>query len=355
VAAVVFGADGRLWRLIVSGQRLYVDSSLDYGATFAQPVEVTARPQPILAHAEDRPGIAVDGKGRVYVLYAVGEVNSRTSYLSYSTDDGKAFGTPAAVNSQTQGLKYQEVMTVDHSGRLHVFWNGGTDANPTAEEKEEAALYYATADHAGLPLGSPTVLKNGMCACCRIAVQSDAAGTPILFARFVVSGGIRDHGLVKVARPGAPSESWRVTDDAWRIGACPVHGPTFSIGPADGRYHIAWFTQGDRRRGLFYASSDDRGRHFSTPMPFGDTESLAGHPSVLALDKRVVLVWIEFDGERTAVMSLRSNDGGQSWSQPLSVASAGSAADYPFLISDGKRIFLSWNSVESGHRLIAID
>ncbi|MCI0363634.1 MAG: hypothetical protein L0219_07100, partial [Phycisphaerales bacterium] len=79
-----------------------------------------------------------------------------------------------------------------------------------------------------------------------------------------------------------------------------------------------------------------------------------GHADVLALDHRVVLVWQEFDGKQTHIMAMQSEDRGQSWSAPVTAAKTGAASDYPFLISDKQRVFLSWNSVEHGHRLIPI-
>ena len=58
--------------------------------------------------------------------------------------------------------------------------------------------------------------------------------------------------------PATPGEVRRVSNDDWQISACPHHGPSLSISPA-GTYHVAWYTNGKARKGLFYARSDDEG------------------------------------------------------------------------------------------------
>jgi hypothetical protein len=142
--------------------------------------------------------------------------------------------------------------------------------------------------------------------------------------------------------------------DDWQIEACPVHGPALAIGP-EGRYHIAWFTQGRARQGLFYANSSDHGQHFSNPMPLGDLKRLPSHPDVIALGQRVILAWSEFDGVKTQIMAMQSQDGGRTWSKAKPAAESASESDYPFLLTNGQAIFVSWNSQREGHRLIPID
>ncbi len=83
VAAAIFGPDNRLWRLIVSGQQLYVDASDDGGTSYGAPVAVTPQPQPILVRTEDRPSLAVGARGAVYVLYTAGAHEAPVTYLVY--------------------------------------------------------------------------------------------------------------------------------------------------------------------------------------------------------------------------------------------------------------------------------
>ncbi|MDP1614818.1 MAG: sialidase family protein, partial [Methylococcales bacterium] len=118
--------------------------------------------------------------------------------------------------------------------------------------------------------------------------------------------------------------------------------------------HMAWFTQGEKRSGIFYAWSDDQGKTFSNPMQVGDQDKLPGRADVLALDKQVALAWKVFDGTQTRVEAMYSTDGGLRWSKPQVVAETATQSAHPALITDGKQIFLSWNSIDTGFRLIPI-
>ncbi len=355
VAATIFGPDKRVWRLIVAGQQLYVDASDDGGTTYGAPVAVTPQPQPILVRAEDRPSLAVDGGGTVYVLYTAGAHEASVNYLVHSADGGSHFSAPLPLrNPSDRSRHYQASMVVTSEGQLYVFWNSEYGQEAGAAETQGAALYYATGNRPAASRWSSRKLAERLCNCCRVAVDLDVDDLPVVLARFVYADQVRDHGMLKASPSRLLAEPWRVTEDDWQTDACPMHGPALSIAH-DGRYHIAWFTQGRRRQGLYYAHSDDQGKHYSTPMALGRSQALPGHADVLALDHRVVLVWQEFDGKQTRIMATQSEDRGETWSAPVAAAKTGAASDYPFLISDNQRVFLSWNSVEHGHQLIPID
>ena len=87
-----------------------------------------------------------------------------------------------------------------------------------------------------------------------------------------------------------PGEVHRVSKDDWQINACPHHGPSLTIGPS-GSYHVALYTNGKARKGLFYAHSRDEGRTFSEPMALGRPDRNPTRPFVLAGLARTVMVW----------------------------------------------------------------
>jgi hypothetical protein len=51
---------------------------------------------------------------------------------------------------------------------------------------------------------------------------------------------------------------------------------------------------------------------------------------------------------------MQSNDGGQTWSQPRSIAETAAETDFPFLQNNGRGIFVSWSSKTEGYRLIPL-
>jgi hypothetical protein len=349
VVTATFGPDGRLWRLTPTAEYVYVDFSTDHGVSFSSPVAVNSEPQRIKAQPEDRPSLAVDRRGRVLVIYFADGPQPWTTYFSLSSDGGKHFSPSVPVSDHADTAKhYQDLLAVGPDGKIYVFWHDERDKAATGK----VSLYYTLSSEPISGQFPNHQVVDSICDCCRTALDFDVSGTPVLFKRMVYPGSIRDHGLLTLTAGGTWT-SRRVTNDDWQIDACPEHGPTLSIAD-DGRYHIAWFTQGRQRQGLFYAHSDDAGSNFSQPMSFGEIKALAGHASVLSLGQRVLLVWKEFDGKKTRIRMLQSPDRGNSWAPPRTLAESASASDHPFLLDDGETVFLSWNSKDHGYKLLPI-
>ncbi len=353
--AAAFGPDGKLWRILPSQQSVSVDYSTDYGKTFSTAARIHLADQSIHLWDENPPSIAVDRKGGVYVLYFADDKQSSTSFFSYS-GDGAQFSTPTKISSAADSwYHYQTEMLLDTGGQVHFLWH---DLRDRIEYKKlgggDLSLYYTAikTDTLGKLPEDKRVAKN-ICSCCRTAMDKDKDGSLIILARFVYTDNIRDHGLLRISQNKQTSEPWRVTFDDWQIEGCPAHGPALSIGQ-DGRYHITWFTQGEKRSGLFYASSNDQGKHFSSPMQIGDPDKLPGRADVLALNKEVALVWKVFDGIKTRIESMYSMDSGMQWSPIRTLAESSSQSAHPALITDGKQIYLSWNSLDTGYMLVPV-
>ena len=348
-----FGPDGRLWRIVPEKKHVYVDYSTDLGKTFSAPVLINKESQPIKVSGENRPGIAVDRSGRITIIYAAEGIQPVTIYFSVSTDNGQSFSTPSPLSDKaTEANSFQGRLVLSPSGQAYVFWHD--ERNRTDWRQPGNAIYYTTIDNLERPVSVARKLSDTVCDCCRIAAAFDSDAQPVLLTRFIYPGGIRDHGLIKIQANSKELFSSRATFDQWSIEACPEHGPAISISD-DSRYHIAWFTQGSVRQGLFYANSSDQGQHFSEPLPLGNPEKLPSHPDIMAQGKRVILTWTEFDGVKTQLRVMQSNDGGQSWLPPKSIAEATAETDFPFLLSNNQGIFVSWNSKTEGYRLIPLN
>ena len=340
-----FAPDGRLWRLRSDGHQVYVDHSDDIGKTFSTPVPVNTESPPLAISVEERASIAFAGDA-VHVAYpvAAGSGTSRL-YHALSTDAGQNFSTPRPL-AQAPGRLHRFAMNA--TGEPQHFWY--QEPAPGAP----TALYRATADSPQpLAAGQLTtdVLAAGMCDCCRPVLTFDPQGQPVIAARFVYPGNIRDHGLIRVPALG-PAVVERITFDQWQIAACPTQGPALAISDA-GRYHLAWFTLG-AHRGLFRAYSDDAGAHFSAPEAFGDPDAYAMNPALAAQADAVVLLWQEYRGGSIRVLTQRSADRGASWGPARELATATGAADRPELLAHENRFYLSWHTRGSGYRLLSI-
>ena len=354
--AAAFAPDGRLWRVVPSQDAVTVDYSLDYGKTFSKPVRINPKPQPMNFWDENPPSISVDKQGRVYVLYFADDKQDFTSYFSQS-DDGIDFSVPVKVSSKADTkVHYQTEMLNGPNGKVHFLWHDDRDAEEYAKHGGgDLSIYHVATEPAKTKAMPPDqrAAKN-ICSCCRSAAALDVDNRPVVLARFVYPGNIRDHGMFKLQDEGSASEPWRVTYDDWKIEGCPTHGPALSISN-DGRYHITWFSQGKAHNGLSYAFSSNQGKTFSKPLSLGNADKLPGRADVMALGKRVFVAWKEFDGTKTQILSIRSDDGGLSWSSAKSLAETTSASAHPALINDGKRMFLTWNAADKGFQMLRMD
>ncbi len=351
--SATFGRNGRLWRVVPQQQKVYVDYSDDLGKSFSTPVLINLETQKIKISGENRPEIAVDNSGDIYLIYSAEDVQPVTVFYSVSKDNGRSFSQPKPLSEKAaEANTFQGRLGVDRNGKLYAFWHD--ERTRTDWQQLGNAIFYNSLNgKTGLSPVSEK-LSDTLCDCCRIAVAFDNQNQLILLTRFIYSGGVRDHGLVKLPVGTNSPQTLRATYDDWIIEACPEHGPAISIGNSD-KYHIAWFTQGNARKGLFYANSSDGGQHFSQPLAIGMPGKLPSHPDILALNNHVVLAWTEFDGEHSQLFVQYSHDNGETWSAAKLVARFASQADYPFLLNNGKSLFVSWNSKTEGYRLIPLD
>ncbi len=344
VSSVAFTPDGRLVRIRATAQAVIADVSNDSGAHFAPAVNVSSSSQRIVARRDDPPALAVDNSGRISVVYYVAERRAVVPYISYATPGGLQFSEPVALGGPSQGEEHAMVrLAAAPDGETWLFWYG------SQRHARGGSLYYARADQPARLQAPSQKLVDSVCECCRPAVDFDTYGNPVLFARMTFTDGSRDHALLKVN----PRAVQPAVVDEWRINACPMQGPALSIDTA-GRYHVVWFTLGEKRQGLFYAHSDDQGRTFSPPLSVGSVAANARHAGVIARADRVVIAWEESSGDSTQLRIMQSVDRGQNWLAPQVIAAAAGPADYPDVIAQGDRIFVSWNSTAGGYRLFPV-
>jgi hypothetical protein len=144
----------------------------------------------------------------------------------------------------------------------------------------------------------------------------------------------------------------RATYDEWALDVCPHHGPSLAA-DAEGRLHAVWFTQGAKREGVYYGRLRINGE--------GGVDALrrvgglaAEHADVAAAGKRVVVVvWKEFDGTRSQLRAMVSDNGGDSWRERDLRATAG-ASDQPRVVENRGMFYAFWNTQHEGFTTTAV-
>jgi hypothetical protein len=353
-----FAADGTLWIAWAAHGTVSVAHSSDLGHTFSTPVAVNPQPLDIDWGPDARPNIVVDNDGRVFVAFARfkdQKFNGQVFY-SRSTDGGRSFAAPAPITANAESQRFQ-TLALDTDGSLFAAWLDKRNRVPAAARGDKylgAGLAFAWSRDHGATFSETRIALDNTCECCRLAVALAGPGRPVVVFRNVFDDMVRDHAAVTFTDAQTPGAIRRVSVDDWKTEACPHHGPTLAIA-ADGSYHVAWFTNGRARKGLFYASSNNGGQTFSQPMPIGDPVRNPARPFLLAANKTLWLAWKEFDGEHTTVRLMASHDDGHTWSEPATVAQTGDASDHPLLVANGMQVFLSWQTRAEGYRLLPLE
>lgn len=355
-ASAAFDQAGRLWLATVKDGHVLVSSSDDLGKTYTTAVKVNAEAEAVAAEGESRPKIAIGPNGTLYVSYTQSLDKPYTGHIRFSRslDGGKTFSRPVTVNDNLDIITHRfDSMAVNSRDEIHLVWIDKRDLQAAQQNKQAytgAAIYHAVSRDGGQSFGANRKIADHSCECCRIALAIDNDGVPVATWRHVFGKNVRDHAIARLDANAAPL---RISHDDWEVDACPHHGPALSVG-ADGSYHAVWFTNGKNRQGLFYARSTDRGAHFSAPLKFGNDDAQAAHPYVLSTGKSVYLVWKEFDGKNSSIRLMHSADNGTTWSAPKRIAESAGASDHPLLIARGEQVYLSWNTLREGFRLIDV-
>lgn len=345
--SAAFDTEGNLWVAWTLGGHVYLSRSEDKGESFGTPYPVNRAPERVAADGENRPKIVIGTEGRIFVSWTkrLPKPYSGDVRFAYSINQGHSFAEPITVNDNRDITSHRfESMALNDRGELFLAWLDKRDQVAQAEvggKYRGAALYYSVSMDGGRSFQANRKIADHTCECCRTAMAMDPAGNPVIVWRHIFEGDIRDHAIARL--PGfEPGNVQRLSFDQWKIDACPHHGPAIDIG-FDGTYHTVWFNNAPDRHGLFYARSEANGATFSKPINFGRYDAGAAHPDVLSLNERVYLTWKEFDGRQTQALVMHSMDRGKTWSQPSVTATTDGASDHPFLISDGRQVYVVWH------------
>jgi hypothetical protein len=353
-----FGPDGTLWLAWMAGGQVSVASSKDEGHSFSAPVLVTNGPMDLDWGPDSRPKIVIDRNGGIALAFSIFKDKAFNGQVLYtrSADAGQSFAALQPITPSNESQRF-EALALDADGSLFAAWldkRNRVPAQQSGQKYEGAGLFFASSNDGGATYSESRLAQDNICECCRLGLAFAGPGQPVIVFRNIFEGSIRDHAVVTFADPATPGEIHRVSQDDWQIAACPHQGPSLAISTV-GSYHVTWSTNGKVRKGLFYAHSRDGGRTFSDPLPIGQPDRNPSRPYVIAGSHDTALVWKEFDGEKTTVKLMTSQDDGETWSEPKAVLSTTDTSDHPLLVSDGRRTYLSWMTKADGYRFQAIE
>ncbi len=347
---------GKLLLAWTGGGVVSVAQSDDLGKTFSTAVKIAEHGKLLDAGSDARPQIVSDSQGKVFLAYAFFKDSNWNAQINTarSADGGATFTSPEPLTQDGSSQRFPSAL-IRPDGSIFIAW---IDKRLVAAAKQGGAnklggsIAYSFSNDMGQTFKVERIANDSSCECCRIGATVDAGYNPVIIYRAIFPGGIRDHAT-QIIIPKGPGSVRRVSDDQWKTDACPHHGPTIAVSQS-GKIHVAWFTQGETRSGVFYANSSNQGRSYSKPARIGADGANVSRPYLLALGKVVYLVWKEFNGKSSIVYLKQSMDDGSTWSAPKAISETSGYSDHPLLISHGDAVFLSWLTRIDGYQFIKI-
>jgi hypothetical protein len=275
-----------------------------------------------------------------------------------STDGGMTFAPARSITpSDLTGARGWESATLGADGIVHAVWLDGRNATPMDHSKPAAAghrhgdmrqdIYHAMWKGADPPVETP--VASNVCFCCKTAVV--ARGRDVFVAwRHLFPGGVRDIAVARSADGGRTfQEPVRVSEDNWKIDACPDDGPAMTV-DGDGALHVAWPTlvtdPDTRRMAIFESTSRDGGVTFSPRARVDEANSGPAHPRLATTGGgRSAVVWDEL-AQGTRRVLFRPAGGAAA---PLTT---GGVASYPAIAAVGDGFVVAWTDQAEGASVI---
>jgi hypothetical protein len=343
-ASAAFDAQGTLWAVHKVSGYIAVNRSADRGRTWSNPVLVTPAPEPTDFGGDARPKIAIGPERELYLTWTKPLAKPYTGEVKFSRsfDEGRTFSPPIVVHHDRQEITHRfDALAVNTRGQLFVAWidkRDGVAAGAKGEPYRGAAVYFAVSDDRGATFRGDFKAADHSCECCRIALAPEPDGNVAALWRHVFEPNVRDHALATLRPDGTTVGMRRATFDDWRIDACPHHGPGFGEDEAGG-LHAVWFSAAPQNQGVFYGRLRENGVDRLRRVG-GET---AEHADLAVSGRRVGIAWKEFDGERTRLHGMTSDDAGATWRQ-CDLASTAGPSDHPHVLSFDHRFYVLWNT-----------
>lgn len=353
-SSAAFADDGALWAVGKQGEHVVWRVSRDFGASWSQPALVNVDPEPVAADGDSRPKIVVGKSGQLFVTWTrplalpyTGEVR-----FARSLDAGKHWSAPVTVHADRQQITHRfDAMAVDRQGKLFIAWIDKRDqalAKAAGTPYHGAAIYFAVSDDDGASFRGDFKLAEHSCECCRIALLARPDTGVTALWRHVFAPNIRDHAIADLNADGSAGAIRRATFDDWAIDACPHHGPSLAR-DSDGTLHAVWFHLGKTTPGVSYGRL--RNGAIEGQRVLGGNG--AAHADIAIDGRRLLLVWKDFDGQRTWLRALRSDDAGEQWLE-LTLADTGDMSDQPRALMHNGRFHVFWNTRERPWQVVAV-
>ena len=221
-----------------------------------------------------------------------------------------------------------------------ITWLDGRNTK-AGEEYGEMTLRAGIFDSLGETL-SEWEIDHRVCDCCQTSTAMTAKG-PLVVYRDRSSDEIRDISMVRYSS-GEWTKPRTIHDDKWQINGCPVNGPAVSA--KDDQVAVAWFTAKEDTPKVQLALSSDSGDTFSEPIVIASPETNGRVDTAILKADAIAVSWIDITEAHAKIMlSLFSSQGVLLHTSVVAKTSASRRSGFPIIESVGDSVFVTWTDV----------
>jgi len=272
-------------------------------STFSNPIVVTPS-KGLQTHAESMAKVAITKNGVLYAFFRIKPENSRSMfggilYYATSTDKGQNWSPKKRIvaDKKSTSQSFYDVAQLP-DGELGLIW---LDKRRLHSNFTGQTLYFAKTN-SNLELEGEIAIEGSVCQCCRTEIEVDKNNQIHIAFRNIIEPNedgypisiknskqeIRDMYYITSKDNGKTfSTSITISDDYWFLSGCPHTGPSLANNGTETA--AVWFTGANSNPGLFFTTKNSR--------DFKERQliSVEGrHPQMITLNNKFFIVYEEY-------------------------------------------------------------
>ena len=318
-----------------SSQDVWVTTSTLAVADLLPALDTAWRPPVVISASPgdaNLPAVAIEADGRMHLLWGQSTSDaSSTQGLLYLRGDGSLWSPPALVLSSPRGGKAESPsLLADAAGMLHATWSGGF-----AGEVFYSQSFIRDADSA-----------SGWSQATTLPAPATAGGWPAMAANsaatlhVIYAIPLNESRGVYYTRSADEGATWSEPSQLFDAAAAGWAMVTETHLVIDGRnrLHATWvqaaLPPATTSLGVYYSRSEDGGQSWSEPVQVSDVDS--GFPLMAAAGPdEIHLMWTANLSTEPQLWHQWSGDGGAKWSQASPLLGLRNIAPRADMVSDG--------------------